>query len=170
AQRLHLPGQVVQADGRAPGLAGAGLGPDLEQAEVVVVVGPWCLEEGGAREAHDDLEPQGFLVEADGALDVADVEHGVVQTLDGHGDLLAKRKVYPAGDIPARPTSDVVAQAQGREVLLDPVGGEPQALLEGVVGLPPGALTSAWVVAEQALDPAGARGHPLLVGDALDLA
>ena len=51
-QRVDLPGEVVQADGRAAGGRRAGAGADLEQAEVVVVGGAGALQERRAGHAH----------------------------------------------------------------------------------------------------------------------
>ncbi len=73
-----------------PASDGPGAGADREQAEVVVVGGALRLEEH--RPAGDlDLraEAEDVAVEGVAALDVADVEDGVVQALDGHGGLLA---------------------------------------------------------------------------------
>ena len=61
---------------------------DLEQAEVVVVGAALGLQERGAGEAHDRPEPEHLGVEGDAALDVADVEDGVVESLHGHVGLL----------------------------------------------------------------------------------
>jgi hypothetical protein len=56
------------------------VGTDAEQTEVVVVVGAGGLEEHGARELADHLEAEGLLVEDGGALSVAHVQDGVVQS------------------------------------------------------------------------------------------
>ena len=88
-ERVDLPRQVVQADGAAPGAARAGARADLEHAEVVVVGRAGRLEERAlARHVDQRLEPEHLLVELAGDLDVADVEHGVVEAGDGHGRLL----------------------------------------------------------------------------------
>ena len=62
--------------------------PTLEQAEVVVVGASLGLQERRAPEAQHDPEAEDLGVEGDAALDVADVQDGVVESLDGHGGLL----------------------------------------------------------------------------------
>jgi hypothetical protein len=63
--------------------------PDLEQAEVVVVARARQLQErgGNPRLARDHAHAEGGVVEGDAALEVGDVEHGVVEPDggDGHG-------------------------------------------------------------------------------------
>jgi hypothetical protein len=85
---VDLPGQVVQPDGGAPRAGGAGRVADGEEAEVVVVGGVGCLEERRAAEALGQhvqgLEAQDVAVELEAALDVAHVEHGMVQAVDRH--------------------------------------------------------------------------------------
>jgi hypothetical protein len=97
-ERVHLPRQVVQPDGPAARLGRAGTGADLEQAQVVVVRGALGLQEDrGARDLHPGAEAEDVPVEGVAALDVADVEDGVVEALDGHGGLLMTgRPVHPA--------------------------------------------------------------------------
>jgi len=80
-ERLDFPRQVIEPDGAAAGEAGAGLGTDLEQAEVVVVGATRGIEEGGTRHLVVDAEAEGLLVELHRAIDVADVEDGVVESL-----------------------------------------------------------------------------------------
>src|SRR5688572_10474494 len=86
---VDLPRQVVQADGAAAGLGRAGAGADREETEVVVVRGALRLEE---HRAPGDLdlraEAEDVAVEGEAGVDVADVEDGVVEALDGHGGLL----------------------------------------------------------------------------------
>ena len=85
---VDLPGEVVEPDGGPPGLGRACSGADLEQAEVVIVAAALGLQERGPGEAHDDAEAEDVGVEGDAALDVADVEDGVVETLHRHGSTL----------------------------------------------------------------------------------
>ena len=74
---------------RRPASDGPGAGADLEQAEVVVVGRTLRLEEDGpAGDLRRRAEPEDVAVERGAALDVADVEDGVVEALDGHGGLL----------------------------------------------------------------------------------
>ncbi len=84
AERARLPGQVVEA-----GLAGdrpGGLAADGEQPQVVVVEGAGRAQERGLPGVlGGELEAEDVLVELDRALDVADVEHGVVEAADWHG-------------------------------------------------------------------------------------
>ena len=83
AQRVDLPRQVVEPDGgaRPPRLSGAGA--DLERAEVVVVVraGAWRNRPGNGNQL---AEAEGLLVELTAPLDVAHVEHRMVQPLHTH--------------------------------------------------------------------------------------
>ena len=60
---------------------------DGEQAEVVVVRRALGLQERGPGQCDLDPEAQGLGVEGHARVDVADVEHGVVEALDGHGIL-----------------------------------------------------------------------------------
>jgi hypothetical protein len=87
-QGVDLPGQVVEAHRAAPGGRRPGAGADLEQAEVVVVGRADGLQERGPGEAHHAAEPEHVVVEGDAALDVPDVQHGVVEPDDRHGSLL----------------------------------------------------------------------------------
>ena len=84
AERLDLPGDVVQPDRRAPGLRRPGAVADREQAEVVVVVGVGRLEELRPRHLHHDPEPEHVAVELVGLLRVPHVQDGVVHPLDRH--------------------------------------------------------------------------------------
>ena len=68
-ERLDLPRQVVKTHGRLAGARGAGVRPQLEQAEVMIVGRAGRLEERGTAEAlggHVDLaEAQDVAVELD---------------------------------------------------------------------------------------------------------
>ena len=64
AQRVDLPGEVVQPDRRAPGIGRGGARADLEQAEVVVVGRVRGLQERGTRELAHDAEAEHVAVEA----------------------------------------------------------------------------------------------------------
>jgi uncharacterized damage-inducible protein DinB len=82
-ERADLPGQVVQADLRLPGRLPR---PDLEQAEVVVVDRiRGAQERGPAGDLQADLETEGLPVELHGPVQAVDVQHGMVETTDGHG-------------------------------------------------------------------------------------
>jgi hypothetical protein len=80
-----LPAQVVEPD---RGGAGGGVGQVVapgEQADVVVVGRVRGLQERrGAGAFHDEPEAQQVAVETDAAVDVADVEDGVVEPMDAH--------------------------------------------------------------------------------------
>ena len=54
----------------------------------MIVAAALGLQERGPGEAHDDAEAEDVGVEGDAALDVADVEDGVVESLHGHVGLL----------------------------------------------------------------------------------
>ncbi len=85
AEGVHLPGEVIQTDRRAAGLGRSGVGADLEHAEIVVVGRVGCLQERRAGRRHDDPESEDVAVELRRPLDVTDVQHCVVETLDCHG-------------------------------------------------------------------------------------
>jgi hypothetical protein len=82
---VDLPGQVVEAHRGASGCGVGCIGADREQAEVVVVRRALRLEERrapGYLVDHSEAERAG--VEGDTAVEVAHVEHGVVEPLDRH--------------------------------------------------------------------------------------
>src|SRR3954453_8600500 len=97
-QRVDLPREVVEPDRAAAGLRGARTGTDLEQAQVVVVRRTLGLQEdGGTGDLRPGTETEDVPVEGVAALDVTDVEDGVVEALDGHEGLLtAGRRMHPA--------------------------------------------------------------------------
>ncbi len=85
-ERVDLPREVVQADRTAAGRRrGSGIA-DREQSEVVVVGRALGPEEHGAGkpDVGESPEPEHVLVERRGPVGVADVEHGVVETVDRH--------------------------------------------------------------------------------------
>ena len=82
-QRLHLPGEVVEARCVRRGLGR--VGTDREEAEVVVVRRTRGAQEGRRRLLVQDREAERLPVEVDGACDVAHVEHRVVEPSDRHG-------------------------------------------------------------------------------------
>jgi D-amino peptidase len=80
-QRADFPGQVVEPDARLRGHAR----PDLEQAEVVVVLRAGSGQEcGSPGDLGADLETQHRGIEGNLTLQAAHVQHGVVQASDGH--------------------------------------------------------------------------------------
>ncbi len=84
-----LPGDVVHAHGRPSGRRATGVRAELEQADVVVVGGVRCLQEGGpAGDRHRHPEVQDVGVEGGGTRDVTDVEDNVVEAVDAHDLLL----------------------------------------------------------------------------------
>ena len=92
--RVEIPGRAVflQAEGSTNdhdlGLfaVGSRAGADLEQAQVVVVGRALRLEEHRRSRDHGlRPEAQDVAVEGVAALDVADIQDGVVEALDGHG-------------------------------------------------------------------------------------
>jgi D-amino peptidase len=97
-ERADLPRQVVQAGAfRAIGRAA---GPDLEQAQVMIVGRAGRAQERGlAGDLRADLQAQGLPVELYGALQPVDVEDGVVEPTDGHlGPSPATSGAAPAAD------------------------------------------------------------------------
>lgn len=83
-ERVDLPGKVVEPDRRPPGVGRLGIGADLEHTEVVIVRGIRSLHEGGPRHRHDDSESERIAVELGGPLDVADIQHGVIESMNTH--------------------------------------------------------------------------------------
>ena len=84
-REAQMAGEIhTEADARALGTERRA---DLEQAEVVVVARARQLQEGGghARLAGDDAHAEGGVVEGDAALEVGDVEDGVVEPHGGDG-------------------------------------------------------------------------------------
>jgi hypothetical protein len=76
---------VVEAHRGPTGLRVPRARADREEAEVVIVGGTFGLQERGlTRNGHHDPEAEGLGVEADAAIDVANVENGVVEALDRH--------------------------------------------------------------------------------------
>ena len=69
-----------------PGSGSGASRADREQAEVVVVLGAGRLHEhaGAVADLGDHFEAERLPVERGGSAGVADVEHGVVQTANGH--------------------------------------------------------------------------------------
>ncbi len=57
----------------------------------MIVVRVGHLQEGGAGQLHGHREAERLLVEGDTAVDVPDVQHGVVQTLDCHAGFNGSR-------------------------------------------------------------------------------
>ena len=82
-QRVHLPGEVVQAHTFATRWIGC-VRANAEQPQVMIVVGVRTgLEEvGPVAHVRGDHEPEHILIEACRALRVADVEHGVIEAFD----------------------------------------------------------------------------------------
>ena len=86
-ERVDLPREVVQPDLFAPGGGRPGGVADLEQSDVMVVRGPGCLEKRSTAQLTPDAQhpkAEDLGVEGNAALDVADVQHGVVEASDGH--------------------------------------------------------------------------------------
>ena len=54
----------------------------------MVVGRPRCAEKRGPRELGQDLEAERLAIEGDGALDISDVEDGMVQAAHWHGVFL----------------------------------------------------------------------------------
>ena len=82
---VHLPREVIQADGRPTSGGIAGRGADLEEGEVVVVGRVRSLEEHHATTLHLDPEAEHVAIESNAALDIAHVHHRVIEPMDSHG-------------------------------------------------------------------------------------
>ena len=105
ASRLPTPGGTGRPRRGPPGCRRPS--SDGEQPEIVVVVGVRHLQERGARKLHPDRESERFFVELHASVDVADVQHCVVESLDGHMAVNEhRRRWYSPMPRGPRPTGD----------------------------------------------------------------
>ena len=116
-QRVHLPGEVVQAHTFAARWIGR-IRADAEQTQVMIVVGVRArLQEVGAvAHVRGDHKPENILVEAGRALGVADVEYGVIEAFD------FEHRISPVSC--TTPSSDAAFLNSGRRILRS-LQGEP---------------------------------------------
>jgi hypothetical protein len=108
AERLDLPGDVVQPDGPASGVRFGGVRSDREQGQVVIVGRVRRLEELRAGHLADHPEPKQVPVEGERPVSIAHVEHRVVHSLDGHAATIPHRR--PADSAHPVLTGDTVRE------------------------------------------------------------
>jgi hypothetical protein len=77
---VHLPSQVIET---TPTILGAGsLRSDSEQPQVMIVGGAFSTKECCAGKGVDNFKPKRAGIERHGSVDVANVEHCMIESLN----------------------------------------------------------------------------------------